>query len=436
MCCALRDGVTGAPPAPPSPTPRRASIARSARALGAVAAQFSQAATSLLFALIGLRTLSAADFALLGLLLGAVVVATALMTGLIGDSLTVLDRRDPRVRAALQWLCAGMSVVLLAVGTVTTWGIGLLALGSAVLFGCGLAAFTLEDTGRRLLMANLRFWPVVAVDGVYAAVAAAVLLLRAQTTGDLRLGDFLLALAVGQTVAFVAAVLLLPAEDRRWAPRRGAAVRLVLSFGAWRAAQQAVRPAALTLIRSILLATAGAVTLATFEASRVYVSPALLLVNGSGSFLLASNALDRHRSVPEALRSADRSAALLGGAGVLLGVLLLLLLPWLAPLLTGGDDIDIGAASVASWSAVAVASGLAMPYSSLATVRARPSRVIAARLVDTAVSLVLVLVLVMVSVPAQTAAWVPLALAVGGLTSALLQRRLVAASPPPSPAGA
>lgn len=423
--------MTGAPSAPP-PTPRRPSIARSARALGAVAAQFSQAGTSLLFALLGLRTLSAEEFALLGLLLGALVVATALMTGLVGDSLTVLERRDPRVRAALQGLCLVLSLVLLVVGTVTTWALDLLALGSAVLFGCGLAAFTLEDTGRRLLMANLRFWPVVAVDGVYAAVAAAVLALRAATTGDLRLADFLLALAVGQVVAFVAAVLLLPREERRWAPWRGAAVRLVLSFGAWRAAQQAVRPAALTLIRSILLATAGAVTLATFEASRVYVSPALLLVNGSGSFLLATNSVERDRSVPAALRAADRSAALLGAAGVVLGALLLLLLPWLGPVLTGGDDIEIGAASVASWSAVAVASGLAMPYSALATVRARPSRVIAARLLDTAVSLALVLVLV--AVPAPTAALLPLALAVGALTSAGLQRRLVTTAPLATPA--
>jgi hypothetical protein len=387
-----------------------------------VGAQFSQAVTSLLFALLGLRVLSAADFAVLGLLLGGLVLSTAVMTGFVGDSLTVLDRRDPRVRGALQWSALVLSLGLLAAATGVTAASGLLGAGTALLFGCGVAAFTLEDIGRRLLMANLRFWSVVAVDLVYALVAGAVLGLSARGPGALGLEDFLAALLAGQVLALVSAVLLLPKDERRWAQWRGAALGEVFSFGAWRAAHQAVRPGALTLVRSIVLASTGAATLAAFEASRVYVSPALLLMQGSGSFLLATNAQERGRSSLDAVRAADRAAALLAAAGLLLGLLLVVLLPWLGPVLTGGN-IPLTSASVASWSAVAVASGLAMPYGSLATVRARPRRLMAVRLTDTAVSLTVVLVLV--AVPAETGPFLPLALALGILTAAVLQRRIV-----------
>ena len=385
-------------------------------------AQFSQAVTSLLFALLGLRVLSAADFAVLGLLLGGLVLSTAVMTGFVGDSLTVLDRRDPRVRGALQWSALVLSLGLLAAATWVTAASGLLGAGTALLFGCGVAAFTLEDIGRRLLMANLRFWSVVAVDLVYALVAGAVLGLSARGPGALGLEDFLAALLAGQVLALVSAVLLLPKDERRWAQWRGAALGEVFSFGAWRAAHQAVRPGALTLVRSIVLASTGAATLAAFEASRVYVSPALLLMQGSGSFLLATNAQERGRSSLEAVRAADRAAALLASAGLVLGLLLVVLLPWLGPVLTGGN-IALTPSSVASWSAVAVASGLAMPYGSLATVRARPQRLMAVRLTDTAVSLTLVLVLV--AVPGETGPFLPLALALGILTAAVLQRRIV-----------
>lgn len=390
-------------------------------------AQFSQAATSLLFALVGLRLLSANEFAVLGILLGGLVLATAVMTGFVGDSLTVLDRKDLRVRAALQWCATVLSLGLLAAATVATSVFGLLEAGSALLFGCAVAAFALEDTGRRLLMANLRFWAVVAVDMAYAVVAATVLGLSARGPGGIGLEDFLVALLVGQVVASVAAVLLLPRDERTLAPWRDAALGRVLSFGAWRAAHQAVRPGALTLVRSIVLASTGALALAAFEASRVYLSPALLLMQGSGSFLLATNAQERERSAAQALRSADRAAALLASVGLVLGVLLVGLLPWLGPLLTGGN-IPLVATGVASWSAVAVASGFAMPYGSLATVRARPQRLMVVRLTDTAVSLSVVLVLVNLS--AATAPFLPLALALGILTAGVLQRRIVAASRP------
>ena len=405
-----------------------AAAGRLLRAAGAVVAQFSQAVTSLLFGVLGLRVLSAGDFGLLGLLLGGTVVATAVMTGFVGDSLTVLDRRRPAVRAALLQCAAGLAVLLLAAAALATWGLGVLPAGTALLFGAAVAAFVLEDSGRRLLMANLRFWHVVAVDVAYAGAAGAVLVLRAARAPDeLALEDFLLALLVGLLVALAVALRLLPPEERSVPWQAAADLRLVAAYGSWRALQQVIRPAALTLVRSLVLAASGAVALATFEAGRLYVSPALLLMQGAGSFLLARNAVERAASTRQALRRADVASATLAGAGLAAGGALVVLLPWLGPLLTGGSVI-VSATNVLAWTCLAAASGLSMPYGTLATVRVRPQLVLLARVADTVVALAAVVLVVLVLGAASPL--LPLGLAVGWATSAVLQRQLVARGGP------
>ena len=64
---------------------------------------------------LALRLMGVEGLAKYALLFGIVVIATAVVTGLVGDSLTVLDRSDPSVRAGLRsWgflACAVVSVV-------------------------------------------------------------------------------------------------------------------------------------------------------------------------------------------------------------------------------------------------------------------------------------------------------------------------------------
>lgn len=394
--------------------------ARSGRAaLGSVAAQFSQALASFMLSIVGVRTLSAADFGVLALLLSSLVLATAVMTGLVGDSLTVLDRADDRIRAGLQFWAVTTAAALSAAAFVVPLVTGLLAPGNAALFGLAVGAFVLEDTARRLLMAGLRFWSLVVVDMAYLAAAAAVLGALALTRDHLDLTDFVLALLLGQLVAMVMAVPLLPREERRLAPWRQGGIAPVARFGAWRALQQGVRPAALTCVRVIVISAVGAAGLGRLETARVFMSPALLFVQGLSSFLLARSARDRRRPLPAALRRADRTTALLVGVIGLFAVDLAYALPWIGPLLTGSGHV-VSRVAVAGWACLAVAQAASAPYANVAAVRVLPSRVLALRVLDTLISLGAVTLLLLLR--PEHYLLVPFGLALGGFAGSALLR--------------
>ncbi len=124
------------------------------------------------------------------------VMATALSTGLVGDSLTVLDRHDPVVRSALARIAAAVVASAALTGLVLGSLVVGLSPGECVALAAATAAFLTADLGRRLLMATLRFWHLVVVDGLGFLAAMAVLAIAA-STGTVSLGDVLLALAAG-----------------------------------------------------------------------------------------------------------------------------------------------------------------------------------------------------------------------------------------------
>jgi O-antigen/teichoic acid export membrane protein len=394
-------------------------VNRRLAAAGGVSAQFSQAVASFVLTVAGVRFLPVSEFGVLALLLGSLVLATALMTGFVGDSLTVLDRRSPPIRAALEFWCLAIAGGLVIVGTALTLAPGLLDGGQALLFGLALAAFTLEDTARRLLMANLRFWSVVTVDLSALAVSTGFLVAMHVRRGHLELVDFLVALALGQLVATVVGVALLPAVERRLVRWRQPALATVGRFGGWRALQQVIRPGGLTIMRLIVVAAAGRAALGQLEAARVYMSPALLVVQGMGGFLLATYAADRHLSRAEAVRATDRTVGLLVASSLGLGVLAVVLVPELGPLVAG-TQVHIDPVAVAGWATFTMAAAATMPYASLGAVRGRQSLVVGLRLVDTGASLAFVVVLL--SVLALPPALAPFGLALGGFIGAALQR--------------
>ena len=382
-------------------------------------AQFSQAAVSFLLTVVGLRALSAAEFGIFSLIVGSLVLATALMTGFVGDSLTVLDRHAPGVRAGLQaWgLAIGMGLFIAGAGI--SLATGLLSVGDALLFGAALTAFTVEDTARRLLMANLRFWSVVVTDLVYLVGAAVVLLALWRTTGQITLGDLLVALVASQVLATVVGVVLAPRGERYLVRLRRPAIGAVARFGGWRALQQGLRPGVLTVMRVVVLAVAGDAALGQLEAARVYMSPALLLVQGIGGYLLATYAADRHLSLRRAVRAADRTVGMLVGASLVLGAVAYALLPVAGGWLTGGS-FDIPPEAVLSWAAFAAAVAAVMPYASLGAVRGRQVIVVGLRIVDSVLCIVLVVLALQVAGLSYVVA--PLAVAAGTLVGAMLQR--------------
>ncbi len=388
-------------------------------ATGALAGQGTQALAGLALQVVAARALGAAGLAVFSLVYGLIVMATAVCSGLVGDSLTVLDRADPGIRAGLHVGTALVSGVAGGVGAGLALLSGALPAWAAVLLGLATTAFIIEDTLRRLLMATGRFWSLPAVDLTSLGLALAALLL-ARVHGPLTLTSFVVALLSGQAAAALVAWLLLPGRERPHGPWRQPALRAVASFGAWRAAAQGVRPALLTVLRLLVVAAAGAAAYGPIEAARVYTAPALLLVTGLGSYLLPHFVLLRPRGPEVGLRAADRAAAgLVLGVGVF-GVAAVLALPWLGPVLTDGG-FAVPAGAVAGWAVYAAASAVLLPYSSLASVHGSQRRVLALRSLEFG-SLAAVLVLVAVE---DGVLWTPLALAIGPVLAALAVRQSV-----------
>ena len=401
-------------------------------AAGALTGQGTQALAGLALQVAAARSLGAAGLASFSLVYGAIVLATAVCSGLVGDSLTVLDRTDPRIRAGLHTgaalVCGTAGLGGAVLGAVT----GVVPLWAGALLGLATAAFIAEDALRRLLMATGRFWSLPAVDAVSLVLALGTLAL-ARLGGELTLSSFLLALLVGQAGEAAAAWPLLPPAERPGGPWRQPALRTVAAFGAWRAAAQTIRPALLTVLRLLVVAAAGAAAYGPLEAARVYTAPTLVLVAGLGSSLLPTFVSLRARGPAAGLRYADRSAAVLAVAVAATGGVALVVLPWLGPVLTGGD-YPVPAAAVAGWSAYAVASAVLLPYSGLASVHRRQRRVLALRSLEF-VSLAVVVLLVL-AVPGGTS-WAPAVLGIGPLLAAAAVRQgVLRPLVPAAPAGA
>jgi O-antigen/teichoic acid export membrane protein len=389
-------------------------------ATGALTAQGTQAVAGLALQVAAARELGAAGLAAFSLAYGAIVLATAVCSGLVGDSLTVLDRHAPGIRAGLHVSAVLVSGAAAVVGGALALLTAVVPLWAGLLLGLATAAFIVEDTLRRLLMASGRFWSLPVVDVTSLGPALAVLV-TAGLSGRLTLATFVVALLVGQSAAALVAWLLLPPGERPRGPWRRPDLRGVAAFGAYRAAAQTIRPALLTLLRLVVVTVAGAAAYGPLEAARVYTAPTLVLVAGMGSFLLPHFVALRSRGAAAGLRSADRAAIGLAVAVTTIGVVAVLALPWLGPLLTGGGYAVPGTA-VAGWTAYAVAGAVLLPYAALASVHGEQRRVLVLRALEFAApAVVLPLVLLADGGPV----WAPLVLALGPVLAAVAVRRTV-----------
>jgi len=402
-------------------------------AAGALAGQVTLAAGSLLLQVAAARALGAEGLGTYALLFGTIVIATAVSTGLVGDSLTVLDRGDPALRAALALLA------LVTVATATALAVLVaspaLTAAEATLFGVATAAFMAADLARRLVMAAQRFWVLVLADAT-GLTAAALTLVLCWSLADPALGHLLAALAVSQGVALVVAVSRLPDAERARVRLRDctrAALRTVAGFGGWRAVQQFVRPTMLNAARWLVLVAAGQAAVGELEAARVFVAPAMILVQGVGSYLFASYAADRALPMAALRARADRAAAVMVVGAALAGAAAIGLLPLIGPVVTG-DAFELSPLAVLGWTMYAASCAAVLPYGSLAAVRGRQAAVLGLRVADSLASLALAALVVPVA--GGDPALVPWLLSVGSFLGGLLCRQVLLRGPAASPAGA
>lgn len=389
-------------------------------ALGALVAQVAQALGNFVVQVFAARELGATGVGTFAFLFGALVMATALSSGLVGDSLTVLDRHEPAVRTALwriAWLVVGVSS-LLAIGLSTGSG---LSLTVGVFFATAVATYVLADLVRRVLMARLQFWTLVVTDSVALFATAAVLVVAA-SLGSLRLEHFLAALTLGQLTALVLATTQLPRHERLRPSSGWGDWRAVLGYGSWRALQQLLRPTTLNAARLLVLLVAGTAVVGVLEVARVLVAPAMLLVQGFGSYLFASYAADRERTTASLRRRADRAAAVMVLGAAVAGAVVATALPLVEDLITDGA-FEVSVVAVLGWACYAASCAAVMPYGSLAAVRGHQLAVLVVRLVDSLFSLFLVALLVVVlRVDPQLTPWL---LSAGAFVGGCLCRQLL-----------
>jgi O-antigen/teichoic acid export membrane protein len=383
----------------PAPPPRT----RLPPAAGAVGAQATLALGSFTLQLLAARALGAEGLGVFALLLGSAVIATSVSSGLVGDSLTVLDRHDPVIRAALARLALTVVVGAAATAFAFAWTLGSLPLRTAVLFAAATGAFMTADLLRRTLMACQRYWRLVVVDS--CAFAAALALLGILSEGRLTVDSFLSALLVGQVVACVAAVRSLPRAERRLPARRRGGMRAVLSFGSWRAVQQFVRPTTLNLVRWLVLLTAGQAAVGELEAARLLAAPAMLFVQGVGVYLFSSYAAGRDEPMSALLRRADRGAAVLLTACAVVAVAATAGTPLLGPFLTG-DRFELAPLAVLGWAVYAASCAVVLPYGTLAAVRGDQAKVFGLRVLDSLTGLgAIAVALLWLGLPVWAAPW-------------------------------
>ncbi|WP_457254536.1 hypothetical protein [Pedococcus sp. P5_B7] len=406
----------------PSRPGRLRSLATS-RASGAVVAQVWQAAGSFTLQVIAAHLLGARGLGVVALCLGVIVLTTAITSGFVGDSLTVLDRADARVRAALQVWTAALAVIGPGVAGAVLWVTGTLDGRESAVFVVAAALFQVEEVARRLLMAGLRFWRLVVVDGTALVVALTTVVLTA-SLGSITLGTFLAAVAVGQLAGLVVAIRLLPSHERWLAPMSMASLRAVAAFGAWRGAQVAVNPGVFTAMRVLVVASAGGAALGQVEAARIYVAPTILAIQGFGSYLLASYARDRDRPLASLVPSAVRASAVLALGVLLVGAALWALVPVVGPWITGGS-FTLPAVTVLGWSVYAASTATFTPLLCLAVSRGQQRAPLAIRAVDATVSLGALSLLLWAGMPFTAT---PFALAAGPIVGGLATRALVIGS--------
>ncbi|RKS90040.1 O-antigen/teichoic acid export membrane protein [Microbacterium sp. AG790] len=395
------------------------------KALGAIAAQAAQAAVSLALQILVARLLGIADYGRFAILYGVIVLASGVVTGLVGDALIVLDRADRRIRAGLEVWLAIAAATSAALAAAVAAASGFASPAEAGLFALAMIAFVVEEIVRRLLMAGYAFPRVIAADLTGFVVSLAVLA-GAAAVQALSLGAFLGAIAAGQTIGAIVGWRLVPRSERVLVGWRGANLRTVWGYGAWRGLQQTLRPAMLTGVRVVVLAATGAAAVGMLEAARTYTSPLLLVVGGLSSFLFVRFADHRREGRFGSLREADRVVVVLVGATVLMSAVALGLGPWLGPLAFG---VAFDPTMLVAWLVFGLSVAVVTPYGALSAVAGRQRVVFMVRLSDTLLGLVLTVVIVLVG---GSPALIPFALAAASaLGGAAL--RWIAANTPSAP---
>ncbi len=402
------------------------------RAAAPLISQGINAGGSLLLQIVAARTLGLAAYGSFAVCLALLSAATALFSGYVGDSLAVLDRHDRDTRATL--VASALTLLVLAFGIAFGTVVALLhSPGAALVYAVMTVLWLIEETFRRILIARLEFWKLVANDSSYntiALVIVGVLLLVGQ---HITLGRIFVAMALGAATAVVVGIVQVPRAERTDLRPGWAAMRAVATFAAWRSLHAALRPTALLLSKALVISLISLTAAGVLEAGRLVVAPLQVIINGAGSFLLAGFAAGERGTAARNNRMARYAVWLLLATVVICGCALALLAGPAGRIMTGRP---VDPLLVFGWTAYLAVWAVGLPYISEVVARKHSRAVFVARLVDSVLGLVLAGIAIELHAGVAAVPWL---MALGGLYAVwrvvrLAIRTRTAPAPDPVPA--
>lgn len=382
-----------------------------------VAVQFQNAAGSLILQGVAGRTLGARGFGGYALLIGVLVTITTVQTSWVGDSLTVFDRFERRIRGAILISIIGTVSAGALIAMVICAAMGVTGPGGVAMFGLMVALWLLEETGRRIFTARMEFWRLFLNDSCYLVVSLATVLVALETGVHSSLPLLLGAMSVGAAASIVLARLQLTGAEYVRAPLRDSAIREIIPFAWWRSIQAGIRPAALLAARVMIVAFTSPAVLGGIEAARVLLSPGINLVAGAGSYLLSGFAKAAREGRPMRTIQSLRACAVLGVVTLVFGVAALVFVGKLGHLLTDGK-FAVNRVALVGWAIYAFLFGCTMPLASLAITRKQSRFVCAVRGVESLIGLLVLTGCLIVD--RNLASLAPYCLGGGGVVSATM----------------
>jgi O-antigen/teichoic acid export membrane protein len=395
----------------------RLAAATRSRPAAAIVSQGIVAGSSVVLQLVVARSQGDEQLGQLALLLGVLITLNAVQSGWVGDSLTVLDRHEPRLRTALQ---RSLLVALVMVGAVAL-GVSQLVDGltmrTGVIFAVVMVLWALEETGRRILIARREFWPLALNDTAYAVGALGWLIGWVIAGRAATIDLVLVSMGVGAVVAIIVAVVQLPREELRLARGSESAMREVASFAFWRSLQVGLRPGALAITRFAVAAAASTAAVGQLEAARIVMAPVLTLMGGIGVYLLPT-----YTQAIQAGRAPRPPIVPMMGLLALIplgyAALVVVVEGPLVDLLTDGK-FTVTTAAIICWALYAGAFGAGIPPAHAVTATGRSRQAFGIRALDNGIGVVAAVAIAW----AGAVSWVPLGLAAGGVVGALVLLR-------------
>ncbi|HEX4224617.1 MAG TPA: oligosaccharide flippase family protein [Pseudonocardiaceae bacterium] len=397
------------------------------RAAAPLISQGINAGGSLLLQILAARTLGLAAYGSFAVCLALLSAATALYTGYVGDSLAVLDRHDRDTRATLVASAITLFTLAFVVAFCTVEAL-LHSPAAALVYAVMTVLWLFEETFRRILIARLEFWKLVANDSSYNTIALVIVGVMLVTGHRVTLGWIFAAMAAGAATAVAIGIVQVPRAERTNLRPGWAAMRAVATFAAWRSLHAALRPTALLLSKALVISLISLTASGVLESGRLVVAPLQVIINGAGSFLLAGFAAGERGKAARNNRMARYAVWLLLATTVICGSVLALFAGPAGRIMTGHPVAPL---LVFGWTAYLAVWAVGLPYISEVVARKHSRTVFIARLIDSVLGLGLAAIAIKLSDSVTVVPWL---MALGGLYAVWRVVRLAIRTRNPEPA--